>query len=226
VVTTPPAGRSALVLGATGLVGRSCLDLLLGDPGYLSVLVLARKPAEREHPKLRWLVVDLADLGQYGGLLSADDVFSCLGTTIRRAGSREAFRTVDFGYVVEAARAAAAHGARQFLFVSALGADRRSRVFYNRVKGDAEEAIRDLPFDGTQIFRPSLLLGEREEFRLGERIAGGAFAPLAFLLIGPARKYRPVRAATVAAAMVAVAKAAPAGINVFESDRIAAFAAA
>jgi uncharacterized protein YbjT (DUF2867 family) len=223
-VTTPPAGRTALVLGATGLVGRNCLERLLNDPAYGSILVFARRPAPLAHPRLRWLVVDFRDLEEHGRLLKVDDAFCCLGTTIRSAGSKDAFRTVDFGHVVGAARAASANGAGQLLLVSALGADRRSRMFYSRVKGEAEEAVRVLPFRGTQIFRPSLLLGEREEFRLGERVATMVLAPLSGLLVGRARKYRPVRATAVAAAMVAVAKAAPDGVNVFESDRIAAFA--
>ena len=214
------------MLGATGLVGRNCLDLLLGDRAYGRVLVLARKPASREHPKLRWHVTDFGRVHEYGRLLGVDDVFCCMGTTIRVAGSREAFYKVDFGHVVEAARATAENRARQLLLVSALGADPHSRVFYNRVKGEAEGAIRELPFRGTQIFRPSLLLGQREEFRLGERLAALALAPLSWLPVGVARKYRPVPAAAVAAAMVRVAKMAPRGVNVFESDRIAALAAA
>ena len=225
-MTTPALSLSALVLGATGLVGRRCLDLLLGDDAYGRVVVLARKPAPREHPKLRWHVTDFARVHEYGRLLGVDNVFCCLGTTIRAARSREAFHKVDFGYVVGAARATAESGARQLLLVSALGADAHSRVFYNRVKGEAERAIRDLPFRGTQIFRPSLLLGQREEFRLGERVAALTLAPLSLLLSGTARKYRPVRATAVAEAMVRVAKIAPPGVNIFESDRIVALAAA
>jgi uncharacterized protein YbjT (DUF2867 family) len=171
-------------------------------------------------------VTNLARVHEYGRLLGVDDVFCCLGTTIRAAGSREAFYKVDFGHVVGAARATAESGARQLLLVSALGADTRSRVFYNRVKGDAERAIRELPVRATQIFRPSLLLGQREEFRLGERVAAQALAPLSFLLRGRAMKYRPVPATDVAKAMVRVAKLAPPGVNVFESDRIVALAVA
>jgi uncharacterized protein YbjT (DUF2867 family) len=171
-------------------------------------------------------VTDFARVHGYGRLLGVDNVFCCLGTTIRAAGSREAFYKVDFGYVVGVARAAAESGARQLLLVSALGADAHSRVFYNRVKGEAERAIRELPFRGTKIFRPSLLLGQREEFRLGERFAALALAPLSFLLTGKARKYRPVPATAVAEAMVRIAKLAPPGVNVFESDRIVALAAA
>ncbi|HVN30647.1 MAG TPA: NAD(P)H-binding protein [Thermoanaerobaculaceae bacterium] len=225
-MTTRAEARSAVLLGATGLVGRSCLDLLLGDPAYDRVLVIARKAATRENPKLRWFATDLAELHQCGRLLDVDDVFCCLGTTIRAAGSREAFRRVDFGYVVGAAQAAAENGARQLLLISAVGADPGSRVFYSRVKGEVEGAVGKLPFRGTQIFRPSLLLGKREQFRLGERIAALALPLVSFLLVGPARKYRPIKASAVAAAMLKVAATEPPGVNVFESNRIAALAAA
>ena len=225
-MTTTGSTLSALVLGATGLVGRHCLDLLLEDEAYGQVVALARKPPKREHPKLRWHVTDLARVHEYGSLLGVDDVFCCLGTTIRAAGSRDSFYKVDFGHVVEVARATAESGARQLLLVSALGADAHSRVFYNRVKGEVERAVCELPFRGTQIFRPSLLLGQRQEFRLGERAAALALVPLSFLLIGRARKYRPVPATAVAEAMVRVAKSVPPGVNVFESDRIVALAAA
>ncbi len=223
-----PTGRerSALVLGATGLVGSHCLDLLVADDAYSRVVVLARDPLPRHLPKLLWHVVDFDRLAELGGLLRADDVFCCLGTTIRAAGSKEAFARVDFGYVVEAARVAAENGAGQLLLVSAVGADPESRVFYSRVKGQVEQAVRELPFRGVHIFRPSLLLGRRQHPRPRERVAAAIMVPLSLLLVGPARKYRPVSAAALAAAMVAVAKEAPTGVNVFESDRIAAGPAA
>ncbi len=220
-MSIPDSGRSALVLGATGLVGGRCLDLLLADEAYSRVLVLTRRPASRSHAKLRWHTVDFERLSEFGRLLRVDDVFCCLGTTIRAAGSREAFAKVDFGYAVEAARASAENGAGQLLLVSAVGADPRSRVFYSRIKGEVEAAVRELPFRGVQIFRPSLLLGERTHPRIGERLAAAAMAPISPLLLGRARKLRPVRAARLAAVMVAVAKRAPLGVNVFEGDRIA-----
>ena len=213
------------MLGATGLVGGHCLDILVADEAYARVIVLARKPLPHHLPKLLWHVVDFDRLAELGGLLRADDVFCCLGTTIRAAGSREAFDRVDFGYVVEAARVAAENGAGQLLLVSAVGAAPESRVFYSRVKGQVEQAVRELPFRGVHIFRPSLLLGRRADSRPGERIAAALMVPLSRLLVGRARRYRPVPAVDLAAAMVAVAKGAPPGVNVFESDRIAVLAA-
>jgi uncharacterized protein YbjT (DUF2867 family) len=143
---------------------------------------------------------------------------------MKHAGSEEAFRRVDFTYVHELARLASRHRAGQFLLVSALGANRQSRVFYNRVKGEVEEAVRKLPFDGVHIFRPSLFLGDRRESRSGERLAILAGRALGFVFVGPLGRYRPIAARAVAAAMVRIAKDAARGVHVYESDRIRALA--
>jgi uncharacterized protein YbjT (DUF2867 family) len=164
-------------------------------------------------------VTDFDSLGS-GPFPAADVVFCALGTTIGKAGSEEAFRKVDLEAVLALARAASGAGARQFLVVSSLGADPKSKAFYSRVKGEMERRLRGIAFEGTQVFRPSLLLGARVEFRLGERLAASVAAPVGFLLAGPLAKYRPIEAETVAAAMLRVARGAPAGFNVYESDEI------
>lgn len=214
--------RSALLLGATGLVGGHCLDLLLDDPAYGSVLFLGRRPLPREHPKLRQEVIDFDRLRDHADRVRGQDVFCCLGTTIRKAGSREAFRRVDLEYPRGVAEIAARTGAERFLLVSAMGADPRSRVFYNRVKGEAEEAVRTLPFKEVVILRPSLLLGERPEHRPGEELAQRVLAPLSGLMVGPLRRYRPVEARVVARAMVRLAKGGARGVRVVESDEVQA----
>jgi uncharacterized protein YbjT (DUF2867 family) len=214
--------RTALLLGATGLVGGQCLELLLGDEAYERVVTLGRRSLPLEHAKLTQHVIDFENLSEHAEVMRAQDVFCCLGTTIKQAGSEEAFRKVDFTYPHEVARLAHANGAEQFLLVSALGADARSRIFYNRVKGETEEAIGRLAFDGVQIFRPSLLLGERAQFRLGERVAEKLSRLFSFLFFGSLQKYRPVHARKVAAAMIAVARRQPRGVNIFESDEIRA----
>src|SRR5687768_196329 len=135
-------GRSALILGATGLVGRYCLDFLLESGRYHSVLSLGRRRLELSHPRLRQEVLDLDAMGERAELFGVNDVFCCLGTTIRVAGSRDAFRKVDVDYPVRAAALAADAGADQFLVVSALGADPDSRIFYNRMKGEMEAGVR------------------------------------------------------------------------------------
>lgn len=213
-------GRTAVLLGATGLVGGCCLDLLLDHPRYALVRTLARRPLRRTHPKLEAHEVDFERLGEAAELFEADDVFCALGTTIASAGTHEAFRHVDRDYVVEAARLASDRGAEQFLLVSALGADPSSLVFYNRVKGETEVAVKQLPFRALWIVRPSLLRGERPELRLGEKLADWASRPFGFLLIGPLRRYRPVEARAVAAAMVSLALEEGTG-GVIESEEIA-----
>jgi len=216
------APRTALLAGATGLVGGHLLRLLLADDAWTRVVTLGRRPAGEPHPKLEQRIVNLGALEALGDLPHADDVFCCLGTTIKQAGSQQAFRQVDYEYVVSLARAGIRLGATQLLLVSAIGADAESRVFYSRVKGEAEAAIRQLPYRGIQIFRPSLLIGERAEVRLGERAAIVLAPLLSIPLVGRLRRYRPIEAAAVARAMVRVAKEAPRGPNIFEYDAMIA----
>ena len=214
--------RSALLIGATGLVGGHCLDLLLEDATYQKVVALGRRMLPVEHRKLEQHIIDFDRLADYAHLIRAQDVFCCLGTTIKKAGSREAFRRVDFTYPHEVARIAAKNRAEQMLLVSALGADAKSRVFYNRVKGETEDAVGRLPFRGVQIFRPSLLLGERQEIRRGEQIAERVMKLFSFAFVGSLKKYLPVDARKVASAMIQVANQRPPGRNIFQSDSIAA----
>ncbi|MGE5345948.1 MAG: oxidoreductase [Acidithiobacillales bacterium] len=217
--------RTALLVGATGLVGRDCLRLLLADDAWSQVIVLARRRVPVSHPKLVARLVDFDRLRQLSGFPRVTDVFCALGTTIAAAGSQPGFYKVDFTYVVETARLALVSGARQFLLVSALGANPSSSVFYIRVKGEAEEAVRKLGFGAVQIFRPSFLAGQRAEERPFERLGLAAFSALSFAMVGPLRRFRPVESATVAAAMVRVARREPPGLNVYDSERIEALAA-
>lgn len=219
-----PSRRSALLLGATGLVGSSCLDLLLDDDRYERVRVISRRPLRRRHPRLDEQVIDFEKLQEKAELFAVDDVFCCLGTTMSRAGSEAAFRKVDHDYPVRSAELAAGEGAEQFLMVSALGADPESRIFYNRVKGEAEVAVKRLPLRAIWILRPSLLLGDRAELRIGERIASAVAIPLSPLMVGSLRRYRPISAHDVARAMVRLAHQQGTG-GVIESDEIAALAA-
>ena len=212
--------RTALVAGATGLVGGQVLRLLLADPDYSQVTVLTRRALPLAHPKLAARVVDFDRLAELSPFPKAQDVFCCLGTTIRQAGSREAFSTVDFTYVHDVARLAARAGAAQLLLVSAVGANPKSRVFYNQVKGKVENAVRALPLHAIHIFRPSLLLGARAESRPGERFATLASRGLMWAFVGPFARYRPIAAETVARGMVRVAKDNRTGVHVYESEAI------
>jgi uncharacterized protein YbjT (DUF2867 family) len=218
----PDAPRTALVLGATGLVGGHVLDLLLADPAWTRVLTLGRRPAPRDDPKLEQRVAGFDRVDQHADAFGADDVFCCLGTTIKAAGSQEEFRRVDHDYPVVSARLASGRGARHFLLVTAMGADAGSRVFYNRVKGEVERDVTALPFAGVTIARPSLILGERTGRRTAEAMAQKLAPVLNPLLLGPLRRYRAIPATTIASALVRLAKQGPAGVRVVESDELAA----
>ncbi len=208
------ARRTAVVAGATGLVGRELITRLLRERRYARVVALARRPLSPTDPRLE--VVDAAYdrlAAVLDGVTSEPgtlDVFCCLGTTLRVAGSEEAFRRVDHDYVLALGRWARTAGAHRMVVVSALGADATSRVFYNRVKGETERDLAALGLASLVIVRPSLLAGDREEFRVGERLALIATRPLRALL--PAR-VRPIAAADVAQSMLNAALAdAPAAV--------------
>ena len=213
-------GRTALVAGASGLVGGHVLRCLLEDPEYERVTVLARRDLPIAHKKLEQRVLAFDRLAQMADFPRVHDVFCCLGTTIKRAGSQEAFRKVDHALVVELARVAVRHRASQFLLVTALGADPRSRLFYNRVKGEVEEAVRRFAFDAIHIFRPSLLLGKRTESRPAERMAVMVAPLIAWAFVGPLARYRPIKAERMARAMVLTAREATRGVHVHESNEI------
>lgn len=212
--------RSALLIGASGLIGGHLLRLLVDDAAYHRVTVPVRKPLSFRHPKLKEYVVEFDLLDKQKDVLRAHDVFCCLGTTIRAAGSQTEFQKVDYTYVVQAASIAALNGAEQFLLVSSLGANKHSSAFYTRVKGEVEEAVSKLPFKGVQIFRPSVLIGDRKESRLNETVAVAVMRIISVALVGNLRRYRAIEAKTVAQAMLAVAKRNPTGVTIYESDRI------
>jgi len=212
--------RSAIVVGATGLVGSNLVDVLLADPEYKVVHVFVRRPLARADVRLRVHLVDFAQLAAVAWP-AVDDVFCCLGTTIGIAGSREAFRAIDQDYPLAVAREALKRGARQFILVSAMGADPHSSVFYAQVKGELEAAAAALGFHAVIALRPSLLAGDRAEFRFAERVALMALQPARWLV---PRKYRPVAGLAVARAMAAYAKRGLAGFHIVPSDAIQAFA--
>jgi uncharacterized protein YbjT (DUF2867 family) len=212
--------KKALILGATGLVGRSLLQHLLNADQYDSVLALARREIPTTHRKLIRQVVNFDRLPQYRPLFAVDDVFCCLGTTMAKAKTKEAFRGVDYGYPLRAARLAHEMGARQYLLVSALGANPRSSIFYNRVKGELEREISALGLQTVHIFRPSLLLGQRTEHRAAEAFFQKSASILRIIMRGPLAKYLPITAETVAQAMVHMASRNETGIHIHESNEM------
>lgn len=210
--------KTALVLGATGLIGDLLTHRLVDSPFYSNVKVLVRKSLNWQHPRLQEIQFDFDHPN--GLVTQSDDIFCCLGTTIKKAGSKEAFRKVDYQYPVDIARLGLVNGAQQFAIVTATGADATSSIFYNRVKGEVERDLTNLNYPTLLIFRPSLLLGNRSENRLGERIAAGVMR--VFNPIIP-DKYKGIDAAKVANAMLTTMQQGLTGKHVFESDTLQEF---
>jgi uncharacterized protein YbjT (DUF2867 family) len=212
--------KTALLAGATGLVGSFVLEELLRDSRYATVVALTRRPLAVRHTKLQNIITDFDRLDEQAGQLKADDVYCCLGTTIRKAGSRQAFCTVDHHYPLRLARLTLSQGATCFLLVSALGANPASRIFYNRVKGQAEEDLKKVGFTTLHIFRPSLLLGPRQEPRPGEDAAKWVYKIFGALI---PRRYKAIHARAVAKAMLHHAHAGQPGVFIHESDEMQTF---
>ena len=213
--------KKAVLLGATGLVGKQLLSILLESKDYDEVTVLTRRPLPA-HPKLQ--KVELADFDAMPSCSevfhNASDIFCCLGTTIKTAGSREIFRKVDYDYPLLAAQLAKKAGAQRFIIITAMGADPASKVFYNRVKGEIETSIRTLGLPSVSIIRPSLLLGDRSQFRMGERAASLLIKPLMFIFTGKLYKYKPIKDRDVAAVMHRIAQMYIPGTSVYENDQL------
>lgn len=220
--TSPGPQKVALIAGASGLIGSQLLPLLLNCGRYAKVISVGRRPLPLMHPLLVQRTLDFDRLEEHRLSLIADDVFCCLGTTMRQAGSKEAFYKVDFLYVVKLAALTAANFAAQLLVVSAMGADASSRFYYNHVKGEMEDAVRQTPFRAVHIFRPSLLLGPRPEKRLGEQVGAVVLKLVRPLLLGPLRRYRAIEAQAVAQAMLNAAYQDGGGVRVHLSDEIQA----
>lgn len=209
--------KVALIVGTTGLIGSQLLELLLAEDHYTKLIAVSRKPLALIHPKLENLIVDFNLLSEYAISLKADDVFCCLGTTMKQAGSEAAFRKVDFEYPLEIARITHAAGASQFLLITALGANKKSSIFYNKVKGEIELAIGDVAFKTYHIFRPSFLQGDRAEKRMVEQSTNVFFNIFGFLV---PKKYKAIDSTKVARAMLAKAKEGKQGAFIHESDAL------
>lgn len=210
----------ALIAGATGLVGSHLLQFLLEDPYYEKIWVLTRRRLKVQNKKITEIISDFSDLASSLQKVKTDHVFCCLGTTMKKGGSKEAFRKVDLEYPVEIAKLMRSNGAEKYLIVSAIGASRNSIFFYNRVKGEVEETVRQQGYPVLFIFRPSLLLGDRKEPRAGEDVAKRIYRYIDWFFIGPFKKYRGIAAETVAAAMLKKAKTEQMGTMILESDEI------
>jgi len=210
--------KTALIAGSTGLVGRELLLLLIDDTSYDKIIALVRKETGYRHEKLIQVVTDFNDLNNIAQhFVGVDDVFCCLGTTMKNAGSKEAFKKVDFEYPVALAELAEKNSCQGFYCISAMGADKNSRLFYNRVKGQMEEKVSGMKISSICFFRPSLLIGYREEVRVGERIAISLFRALAFIFWGPLKNLKGITAFKVASAMKQSAMDTQEGVKIILS---------
>lgn len=210
--------RIAVIAGGSGLVGGHLLDLLLADDTWDTVISIGRRELDLDHPKLKQMVVPFPAIGE---LPHADDVFCCLGTTMKKAGGRNAFKVIDHDAVTQVAGSAFRNGATQFLHVTAMGASPKSKIYYNKIKGDTEYFVNAMGIPTTVAFRPSMLDGDRQERRLGEQVGLSVMRKLAPVL----GKYRPTAAADVATAMVVEAKRHEPGRRVIEAAEITRMAA-
>ena len=196
--------RSAIVVGANGLTGSSLIEQLCENDEYVSVIVIARRELQYKHPKLEVKIRNFDTLEEKD-IEFAHELYCCLGTTIKKAGAREAFEKVDFEYPLAIASLAKKQGVPHMLVITAMGANEQSRFYYNRVKGKLENALIELGLQRLSIIRPSLLVGPREEFRLGEKVGEKLLKLANPLLIGPLKRSRAIEASQVAKAMIVIA---------------------
>lgn len=210
--------NTALIVGASGLVGKSLLTILLESDYYDKITILVRKVLPIQHSKLQQVIFDFDKSDSF--LPKADHIYCCLGTTIKKAGTKENFVKVDLDYPLMIARAAQNQGAKKFALVSAMGSNENSTFFYSQVKGEVERKIQNVPFETTLIVRPSLLLGKREEFRFGEM--AGKFFMLAFGFIVP-KNWKAIHSSKVARCMFAALKGEDKGLVIKNSGEMQSY---
>lgn len=210
--------KTAIIIGATGLVGSTLVKQLLDNPAYSKVVLLLRKPLNISHSKLFQEIIDFDKLD--ASKIVGDDLFCAMGTTLAKAGSKEGQYKIDCTYPYEIGKIAKANGVKQYILVSSVGANFESSNFYLRTKGDLEKKIQSLGFQNFVSIRPSMLLGDRGEFRLGEKIGKVLFNMLSPLLFGSLRKYHGIEAADVAKAMQRFANQGLSGVKYVEYDEI------
>ncbi|WP_343488268.1 NAD(P)H-binding protein [Allomuricauda sp. d1] len=206
--------KTAIVLGATGLVGGILLDLLLKDERYVKIVAISRRKLGIQHPKLETHLGDLFKLENFSDHFHGDEVFCCVGSTQAKTPDLNTYRKVDYGIPIATAQLCKQNGIKTIVIVSALGADPKSSLFYNRTKGEMEEAVLELKIEKTHIVQPALIGGHRDEKRPKELFFKKVMGVLDFLLLGPLRKYRMIAPEDIATAMIWLAN------NRYEEERI------
>ncbi len=212
--------KTALIIGSTGLIGSHLLNILLESDDYIKVIAFTKRDIGIRHPKLTQHIIDFDKPETYKELVVGDDFFCTIGTTIKNAGSQKAFRAVDFGYPKQFAAFALLNKVKQFLIISSLGADANSGNFYLKTKGEIQDFLKDCDFKSVAVLQPSLLLGNRTEFRLGEKVGAFFMKTLSFLFLGNLKKYKPIESKTVAKALLKSAQTNNKGFKIYESDAI------
>jgi uncharacterized protein YbjT (DUF2867 family) len=212
------AKRTALIAGASGLIGGHCLTLLLENENYSNVISIGRRELAVTHPKLQQHVVDFNELEFYQELFKVNHVFCCLGTTIKTAGSKEKFRLVDYVFPIKMAQLAQSNGVEVYSIITAMGANAKSSIFYNQVKGEVENELKALDIPVVHILQPSLLLGDRNESRTGEAIAQAIFKVINPIFVGKLKQFKGIPGERVAQKMIALANNENKGYQKYTSD--------
>lgn len=212
--------KTAIIIGSSGLIGSRLLELLLESPHYEKVITFVKRDAGITHPKLEQHIIDFDQPESYKELIVGDDFYCTIGTTIKKAGSKAEFKKVDFEYPRQFATYALQNNVQQFLIISSLGADAKSGNFYLKTKGGIQNFLEDCNFKSVSVLQPSLLLGDRSEFRLGEKIGGFFMTTFSFLFVGNVKKYKPIESDAVAKAMFTLGKKNKLGFNIYESNVI------
>ncbi|WP_158974797.1 NAD(P)H-binding protein [Cellulophaga sp. L1A9] len=213
--------KTAIILGATGLTGGLLLDRLLHDERYEKIKLFSRSSVKISNPKIEEHLIDLLKLEEHKANFTADEVFCCIGTTKKKTPDNEIYKKIDYGIPVAAAKVAKSNGVNTFIVISALGASAKSTVFYNKVKGEMEDAVLEQKFPKVFILQPSLIGGERLEKRTGEWIFKKVMKVVDLVLVGSLKKYRTIAPETIAEAMIWLANNEYAQTKI-ESDKIKA----
>lgn len=211
--------KTAIVFGATGLVGNLLIEELVNSVDYLAIKIFVRQPTGISEPKVEEIVADFSNLARYSQKITGDDLFICIGTTINKAGSVANMEKIDRDLPVQIAKLAQINGLKNLAVVSSMGAAETSRNYYLRIKGEMETDILKLNFENTAIVRPSMLLGERKEKRLGEIVGKVVMKTFQPVLIGRLLKYRAIHARDVSRAMILMMQNKR-GKNIIESDEL------
>lgn len=212
--------KTALVIGSTGLIGTELLKIILESPEYFQVVTFVKRDSEIRHPKLIQHLIDFDQPDTYENLVAGDDFFCTIGTTIKNAGSQNAFRQVDYEYPRQFASFAMQNKVKQFLIISALNADAKSSNFYLKTKGAIHDFLKNCEFESVAVLQPSLLLGNRAEFRFGERVGAFFMRIFSFIFQGNLKKYKAIEGKTVAKAMFKIAQRHDTGFKIYESNVI------